>query len=69
MKVLKITFLFILLFTLFSCKKTNSDCFDPLVYEQYKNAICTLDCPGVTGCDGKRYCNECNALSHGIKLK
>lgn len=51
-----------------SCKKTSStDCYDKEYHEAHKNDICTMDCPGVTGCDGKTYCNECIMHTHGIK--
>jgi len=59
---------FFLLATI-SCKKNSNDCYDEQLYQQHKNDACTADCPGVTGCDGKTYCNECEALRHGIKLK
>jgi hypothetical protein len=28
-----------------------------------------MDCPGVVGCDGKNYCNECIARTQGIRVK
>jgi len=30
---------------------------------------CTTDCPGFEGCDGKSYCNACEAARHGIGPK
>jgi hypothetical protein len=30
--------------------------------------ICTDDCPGVCGCDGKAYCNACSARRAGVNL-
>jgi hypothetical protein len=50
-----------------SCKR-DTDCFDQQLYDQHKNDICTQDCPGVKGCDGKIYCNECIANSLGISV-
>jgi len=35
-------------------------------YCKPKPANCTDDCPGVCGCDGKQYCNECQAQSAGV---
>jgi hypothetical protein len=29
---------------------------------------CTADCPGVCGCDGQFYCNECTANSFGVDV-
>lgn len=50
-----------------SCSKDNS-CFDEDLYQKHKNDICTMDCPGVIGCDGKSYCNECIAQTQGIRV-
>ncbi len=51
---------------LLSC---NKDCYDAELAKQYESALCTQDCPGVKGCDGKTYCNECIANSHGIRIE
>ena len=45
------------------------DCYDKALEEQYQAINCTQDCPGVTGCDGKEYCNECIANSQGIRVE
>ena len=58
----------VIFLTTTSCKK-NNDCYDRRLYEQYKNSTCTMDCPGVIGCDGKTYCNECDANRKGIRVK
>lgn len=52
----------------FSCTKNNA-CFDQDLYNVHKNDNCTTDCPGVKGCDGKTYCNECVANRNGIKVE
>ena len=52
-----------------SCSKDKSSCYSEVLYQQHKNDICTMDCPGVIGCDGKTYCNECDANRKGIKIK
>ncbi len=51
---------------LHSCKK-SSNCYDAEMAKNH-SGICTMDCPGVTGCDGKTYCNECIANSVGIRV-
>jgi len=50
-----------------SCKK-GPGCYDAEVHEKHKNDFCTADCPGVKGCDGKVYCNECEAAKKGIRV-
>jgi len=57
-----------MLFLLTTCRK-DSECFDKELYEQHKDDFCTADCPGVTGCDGKFYCNECEANKKGIRIQ
>jgi hypothetical protein len=53
--------------TLTACDK-NDDCFSDVVKARHQNDICPTDCPGVTGCDGKRYCNKCEANKAGIMI-
>jgi len=55
--------------TTISCNKDKGECYDEQLYLQHKDGICTADCPGVTGCDGKTYCNECEANRKGIRVK
>ncbi|MBU6205839.1 MAG: hypothetical protein ACK5AS_08900 [Bacteroidota bacterium] len=62
-------FIIIILAGLFTACKKNSSCYDEVLYQKHKNDICTMDCPGVVGCDGKTYCNECIARTKGIRLK
>ncbi len=66
MKIIYLLCAFYLVLCFSSCKK---DCFDQDLYDQYKDAFCTEDCPGVTGCDGKIYCNECEANRQGIRVE
>ena len=54
---------------LLSACKPESECFDKELYEKYKSMYCTADCPGVEGCDGKFYCNECEAAKAGMRIK
>ena len=65
-----IVFAFVLLVCFTSCKKgLPLNCYDWFYYQKQKNSICLQDCPGVIGCDGKNYCNECGMHSKGIKRK
>ncbi|HYG49519.1 MAG TPA: hypothetical protein VD905_01400 [Flavobacteriales bacterium] len=50
-----------------SCKKKAS-CFDRELYYQHLHDYCPADCPGVEGCDGKTYCNACEARRVGIRV-
>ena len=52
-----------------SCSKDKSYCYDEQLYKQHKDNGCTTDCPGVKGCDGKTYCNECEANRQGIRVQ
>lgn len=58
--------LVILSLTINSCNK-NSNCYDAALEKEYVNKSCTKDCPGIVGCDGKTYCNECIANKSGIR--
>lgn len=52
-----------------SCNRTTTkSCFDQKLYNEHKNVACPEHCPGVKGCDGKTYCNECIANSKGIRV-
>jgi len=55
-------------FALTGCKKEgeNHACYDSSLVH---NNGCTTDCPGFEGCDGKTYCNACEAARHGIGPK
>lgn len=55
------------IFTVSSCSKDDG-CYDARMQRQHQNDICTADCPGVTGCDGNFYCNECEATRNGIRV-
>ena len=56
-------------FVVLAFASCNKDCYDKALEEQYQTILCTQDCPGITGCDGKEYCNECIANSHGIRVE
>jgi len=53
--------------TWIACDDEGSNCYDAEM-EQNHPGICTQDCPGVCGCDGETYCNECIANSVGISV-
>lgn len=65
MKQLILLFTIMVTLCLFSCKEKN--CYDAEM-EANHPGFCTQDCPGVCGCDGKTYCNECIANSKGIAV-
>jgi hypothetical protein len=52
-----------------SCKKEADSCYDAQLEQQSKNVNCPQDCGGIIGCDGKTYCNECEANRQGIRKK
>lgn len=62
-------FLLILLTSLATSCNKNKNCYDEALYQKHKNDFCTMDCPGVVGCDNETYCNECIARTKGIRLK
>lgn len=47
----------------------NKDCYDAELANAFATIDCTADCPGVTGCDGNTYCNECLANQNGIRVE
>ncbi len=47
-----------------SCLK--DPCIDETIRARHMNDICPEDCPGVIGCDGKLYCNLCEANRNGV---
>lgn len=63
-----IIFMFFLSFSISSCQKPTS-CYDEKLYQEHKDDLCPMDCPGVIGCDGNTYCNACIANTQGIKVK
>ena len=61
-------FMLVISAIIISCKKgLPLSCYDAVYYHKHKDDTCAQDCPGVVGCDGKSYCNECGMHRHGIK--
>lgn len=67
-KVKQLSILIIILLFLSSCEKDEHSCYDEELYLEHTDDGCWTDCPGVTGCDGKFYCNECEANKRGIRI-
>ena len=55
-------------FALLGLVSCNDDCYNPNLEAEFENKVCTTDCPGVIGCDGKQYCNECEANKLGVAV-
>ncbi len=53
----------------FSCNKESNGCYDAKFHAEHKDDICNASCPGVIGCDGNFYCNECEANRQGIVVE
>lgn len=68
-KTLLILFVVTTVIIVVACKKNPPSCYDDALYQKHKNDVCPNDCPGITGCDEKFYCNECEANKVGIKKK
>ena len=64
-RILKYAFLILHLVCL-SCDKRKHDCFDSSLVH---NSACPAHCSGFEGCDGKTYCNACEAAQQGIGPK
>lgn len=47
----------------------SAKCYDEELYNKFKDKPCPTDCPGMMGCDGHVYCNECEANRHGIIIE
>jgi hypothetical protein len=67
MKNLKLLSLICFLITIESCTKKEHSC-QNLKMKKEHSGICPENCPGVKGCDGKTYCNECDANRNGITV-
>jgi len=64
----KALFLFGLVALMFSAPACNKDCYNPSLEAEFSKKACPTDCPGVVGCDGKTYCNECEANRVGVAV-
>jgi hypothetical protein len=67
MNKLFISLSFVFFASIFS--SCNKDCYNPNLEAEYENKLCPTDCPGVIGCDGKEYCNECMANKMGVAVE
>jgi hypothetical protein len=61
-------FTFLTLLSFVSCDAEEISCYNQEMEENH-SGTCQQNCPGVCGCDGIFYCNECIANSKGISVK
>jgi len=52
--------------TLSACSKNDEYCYSEVTKAKHANDTCPTKCVEVTGCDGKIYCNLCEANKAGI---
>jgi len=50
-----------------ACQKKQASCYDENLKLKSQTVKCSSDCPGIKGCDGNFYCNECVAAMSGIR--
>lgn len=62
-----LTICFITLCGLYACNGKHA-CYSEDLYNAAQAMDCTMDCPGVCGCDDKFYCNSCIAAQSGIAV-
>lgn len=69
MKITKLKLIVAFGFGIFlaACSKQEPSCYSRELEKEYKERMCTMDCPGYVGCDGKTYCNQCEANRNGIR--
>lgn len=65
MREVFVVFAFLVSVLTMGCKMSTG-CFDQNLYDQNKGDACPENCPGVKGCDGETYCNEC--IPNSIRL-
>jgi hypothetical protein len=56
--------------TISACNKEDGDgyCTSDVTKARHAKDVCPTACPGVTGCDGKKYCNLCEANKAGVSF-
>lgn len=66
--MIKVIFLVVIGLATSSCSNEgeNHPCYDSTLVH---DGPCLTHCPGFKGCDGKTYCNECEAARYGIGPK
>ncbi len=61
----KLLYLIALSFLTLSCnaEEEQHPCYNASLIDASR--VCPSDCPGICGCDGNTYCNECEANQNG----
>jgi hypothetical protein len=44
---------------------TKEKCISEEMQARHQSDKCPTECPGIYGCDGKKYCNSCEAYKAG----
>lgn len=46
----------------------DDGCYDAGLAQSMRDSVCILTCEGVCACNGRTYCNECDAMKAGYTV-